>query len=335
MQRHSSSGVRSPWVDPSIPLGDADRRGEHLISPEAAPIGIFDSGVGGLTVLQELYEQLPQESILYFGDTARLPYGTRSQPEIIDFVRDILDWMAQQGCKMVIMACNTSSALALEAVQGDYDFPVLGIILPGAQAAALVGDRIGVISTPATASSGAYSDAVHEIDSQKQVWQIGCPEFVHIVEQGRILEPESRVIIQRYLAPLIHHQIDTLVYGCTHYPHLAPVLQSLLGDSVAFVDPAVNVVAAAARELDAMGLRNLRQPQPTRFCVSGTPQQFADISTQWLGYRPDTELVNLAIALGRPIAEPSTTTAIATGLPPKLATEHSIPLEVSVDTTAS
>lgn len=323
MQRHLSSGFRS-HLDSSSPSAEID----YALAPEAAPIGIFDSGVGGITVLRELYRQLPHESVLYFGDTARLPYGTRSQPEIIDFVRDILDWMAQQGSKMVIMACNTSSALALEAVQNDYDFPVLGLILPGAQAAAQQGDRIGVISTPATAASGAYGNAVHEIDSRKQVWQIGCPEFVHIVEQGRILEPESRIIIQHYLEPLIRHQIDTLVYGCTHYPHLAPVLKGLLSDAVTFIDPAVNVVAAAARELDALGLRNFRQPLPTQFCVSGTPRQFADVSTQWLGYRPMVELINLAGALGRPITEAAPPPVIPSNDAPA-------PLEISVDAAAS
>ncbi|MDX2099181.1 MAG: glutamate racemase, partial [Leptolyngbyaceae cyanobacterium bins.59] len=128
------------------------------------PIGLFDSGVGGLTVLREIDRQLPHESILYFGDTARLPYGTRSAGEILQFVREILDWMVAQGTKMVIMACNTSSALALETVQAEYDFPILGLILPGARAAVQQGQRIGVIATPATAASQAYSQAALEID---------------------------------------------------------------------------------------------------------------------------------------------------------------------------
>lgn len=318
MLRNSSSGSRSRLDAPTV-SADVD----YSLFPETAPIGIFDSGVGGITVLRELYQQLPQESVLYFGDTARLPYGTRSKEEIIDFVRDILDWMVLQGTKMVIMACNTSSALALEAVRDEYDFPVLGLILPGAQAAAQAGDRIGVISTPATAKSGAYAEAIHEIDRQKQVWQIGCPEFVHIVEQGDILKPESSVVAQRYIAPLIQNDIDTLIYGCTHYPHLAPVLKQLLSDTVQFIDPAAHVVASATRELDAMGLRNFRQPMPTRFCVSSNPQHFSDVSTQWLGYNPNVELINLATVLGRELsAETVSTEAIS-------------PVEVSVDAAAS
>jgi len=130
--------------------------------PQRAPIGVFDSGVGGLTVLRQIYRQLPNESVIYFGDTARLPYGIRSQAEILTFVRDILDWMQQQHVKMVVMACNTSSALALDIVREEYDFPILGVILPGAKAAVQQGKRIGVISTPATAKSNAYRQAIWE-----------------------------------------------------------------------------------------------------------------------------------------------------------------------------
>ncbi len=295
MQRHSFSSSRSGSQSDKSCAASAEVN--YSLSPETAPIGIFDSGVGGITVLRELYHQLPQESVLYFGDTARLPYGTRSREEIIAFVHDILGWMSQQGVKMVIMACNTSSALALEAVQDDYDFPTLGLILPGARAAVQQGKRIGVISTQATASSQAYRHAVHEIDPTAEVWQIGCPEFVHLVEQGRIFTPEAQEIAQGYLEPLLQAQIDTLVYGCTHYPHLAPVLQQILPTSVNFVDPAAHVVAAAARELDAMGLRNFRQPRPTRFGVSGNPYPFAEVSAQWLGYRPNVEQISFAPSL--------------------------------------
>lgn len=154
----------------------------------AAPIGVFDSGVGGLTVLRELYRQLPQESALYFGDTARVPYGTRSTAEILQFVREILDWMTDQGAKMIIMACNTSSALALEAVRAEYAVPILGLILPGARAAVQQGRRIGVIATPATAASNAYRQAIQEIEANAQVWQVGCPEFVPLIEQNRTLK---------------------------------------------------------------------------------------------------------------------------------------------------
>ncbi|MBD2184647.1 glutamate racemase [Planktothrix sp. FACHB-1355] len=260
-------------------------------------IGVFDSGVGGLTVLRELYRQLPNESILYFGDTARLPYGNRTQAEILQFVREILNWMSVQGIKMVIMACNTSSALALEIVRSEFNFPILGVILPGARAAVSMGKRIGVIATPATAASSAYRHAIQEIDPNVQVWQVGCPAFVPLIEQNRINDPYTYEVAKEYLAPLLEQQIDTLVYGCTHYPHLAPVLRAILPRSVRTVDPAVHVVAAAAQELDILGMRSMAPPQPTRFCVSGEPNQFAQLSVQWLGCRPLVEQVCLPVSV--------------------------------------
>lgn len=257
-------------------------------------IGIFDSGVGGLTVLRELYRQLPNESILYFGDTARLPYGTRSAAEIVQFVREIMAWLVAQNVKMVIMACNTSSALAMEMVQTQFDIPVLGVILPGAQAAVQQGKRIGVIATPATAASNAYRNAILEMDDSCRVWQVSCPAFVPLVEQNRIYDPYTCEVAREYLAPLIQQRIDTLIYGCTHYPLLAPVLRSLLPVGVQLVDPAVRVVAAAARELELLGLRNAGTALPTRFCVSGSPQQFAEVSVQWLGCTPAVEKILLS-----------------------------------------
>ncbi|MBD2771707.1 glutamate racemase [Iningainema tapete] len=264
---------------------------------QRAPIGIFDSGVGGLTVLRQVYRQLPNESIIYFGDTARLPYGIRSQAEILQFVGEILTWMEQQRVKLVIMACNTSSALALEKVRVEFSVPILGTILPGAKAAVACGKRIGVIATPATAKSNAFRHAIHEIDPNVQVWQVGCPEFVPLIEQNRIHDPYTAEVARSYLEPLLEQDIDTLVYGCTHYPHLAPVLRSLLPNGVKLVDPAVHVVVACAQELDLLGLKNTHSPTPTRFAVSGCPQQFASTSVQWLGCVPKVEVVDFASAV--------------------------------------
>lgn len=265
-------------------------------------IGIFDSGVGGLTVLRELYQQLPNESILYFGDTARLPYGTRTPAEILHFVREILYWMEEQKVKMVIMACNTSSALALQSVQAEFDLPILGVILPGARAAVQQGRRIGVIATPATANSNAYRDAILEVDATAQVWQVGCPEFVPLIEQNRISDPYTKAVAREYLAPLLQHGIDTLIYGCTHYPHLAPVLRQILPESVKLVNPAVYVVAAAAQELEILGIQNTQPPLPTQFCVSGCPEQFAQLSVQWLGCTPVVEKVYLPSLPASPVS---------------------------------
>ncbi|MBO1346949.1 MAG: glutamate racemase [Hormoscilla sp. GUM202] len=263
-------------------------------------IGIFDSGVGGLTVLRELYWQLPGESILYFADTARLPYGTREPVQIQQFVREILTWMVQQQVKMVVMACNTSDALALEVLRSEFDLPIIGLILPGSRAAVRSGKRIGVIATPATVKSNTYRRAILELDPTVQVWQVACPEFVPLIEQNRINHPYTRQVARAYLAPLLEQQIDTLVYGCTHYPLMAPVLRRILPHSVQLVDPAVHVVAAAAQELDLLGYRNPRPLLPTRFGVSGSPELFAQLSVQWLGCTIKVEHVNLTKVRAQP-----------------------------------
>lgn len=256
-------------------------------------IGLFDSGVGGLTVLKQICRQMPNESILYFGDTARLPYGTKSPEEILQYVREIIDWMLDRGVKMVIMACNTSSALALETVRDEYDIPILGLILPGARAAVQKGKRIGVIATPATAASNAYKQAINEVNPTVQVWQIGCPEFVMLVERNQIDSAYTKKVARQYLQPLIEQNIDTLIYGCTHYRLLEKVFQAILPPSVRIIDPAEYIVVAAEKELELMGLKSDRISASTRFYVSGSPQQFAAISKQWLGYLPQVERVRL------------------------------------------
>nr|WP_202807306.1 glutamate racemase [Synechocystis sp. PCC 7509] len=261
---------------------------------QSACIGIFDSGVGGLTVLNQVARQLPNESIVYFGDTARVPYGTRSSDEILQFVREIISWMLQQQAKMVIMACNTSSALVLRAVQTEFPIPIVGTILPGSMAAAKLGRRIGVIATPATVASNAYKQAILAIDPTVQVWQVACPEFVPLIEQNRVFDPYTAQIAQQYLAPLLTQKIDTLVYGCTHYPHLEPVLRLLLPPTVKLLDPAIQVVATATQQLDLLGLTNTNMPTlPTRFYVSGCPQNFAQSAQLLLGFMPIVENISL------------------------------------------
>lgn len=278
-----SQSFASPSTLPNPPVSK---------SPSAC-IGVFDSGVGGLTVLNQLYQQLPNESIIYFGDTARVPYGTRSATEILQFGREIISWMLQQQAKMVIMACNTSSAIVLDIVQAEFPIPIVGTIAPGAIAATKLGRRIGVIATPATAASNAYKRAILAVDPTVQVWQVGCPEFVPLIEQNRIYDPYTLEVAKGYLEPLLEQNIDTLVYGCTHYPHLAPVLRSLLPPTVQLLDPAFAVVATAAEQLDFLGLTNVQPSLPTRFCVSGCPQDFAQSAHQWLNCVPLVEKVYL------------------------------------------
>jgi glutamate racemase len=270
----------------------------HIQSDELTRIGVFDSGVGGLTVLQEIYRQLPNESVLYFGDTARVPYGTRSASEILQFTRETLDWMVSQRVKMAIMACNTSSALALETVRAEYDLPILGVILPGARAAARQSKKIGVIATPATIDSNAYLYAIREANPQAEVWQVACPEFVPLIENNRLSEPGTLAIAKAYIQPLLDRSIDTLVYGCTHYPHLEPVLRQFVPDHVQFVNPAIHVVSAANKELNVLGLQSRHPAIPTEFVVSGDPQQFAQLATQWLPTVPVVQQLTLPVDSG-------------------------------------
>ncbi len=275
-----------------------DRDSIDQIQPnEVARIGVFDSGVGGLTVLQEISRQLPHESVLYFGDTARVPYGTRTPAEIIAFTRETLDWMVQKRVKMAIVACNTSSALALETVRAEYDLPILGVVLPGARAAARQSRRIGVIATPATVDSNAYLYTIREANPQAEVWQVACPEFVPLIEKNRLDDPYTLAIAKEYLQPLLDKSIDTLVYGCTHYPHLEPVFRQFVPPHVKFINPAVHVVTAATKELNVLGIQSSTLALPTRFTVSGDPQQFAQLSRRWLPTKPTVEQVILTMAV--------------------------------------
>ncbi len=268
-----------------------------LHSDEVSRIGVFDSGVGGLTVLQEIYRQLPQESVLYFGDTARVPYGNRSASEIVEFTRQTLDLMVKEKVKMAIVACNTSSALALEIVQSEYDLPILGVILPGARAAALHGRKIGVIATQATVNSDAYLHAIQEANPHAQVWQVACPEFVPLIENNRLHEPYTRAVARAYIQPLLEVGIDTLVYGCTHYPHLERVLRQFIPDSIRRINPAVHVVAAAVKEIEILGIQHRGIPSPTKFTVSGDPAPFAQFASQWLPTKPVVEQIVLPMVV--------------------------------------
>jgi glutamate racemase len=263
-------------------------------------IGVFDSGVGGLTVLNEMRAQMPNESVIYFGDTARVPYGNRSKSEILRFVREIIAWMVGLEVKMIIMACNTSSALVLEEVRSEFPIPILGIILPGARAAVKSGQRIGVVSTQATADSNAYQQAIVEVNPMAKVWQVGCQDFVPLIESDRIHDPYTLAVAKRYLDPLVAEGIDTLVYGCTHYPHLAPVFKQILPKNITLVDPAKHLTVAAMQELKILRLRRSAassqvSDRATEFYVSGDPNHFAQVSQQWLGYKPVVTQVPVSV----------------------------------------
>jgi glutamate racemase len=272
-----------------------------LSAPEIAPIntnnaqiGVFDSGVGGLTVLQEIHRQLPHESVLYFGDTARVPYGNREPAEIVTFVREILHMMAKRDVKMAIMACSTGSALAMDLVKGEFDFPIVGVVRPGARAAVQAGSRIGIMATHATVKSQAYSNEIWRCASDAQVWEIACPKFVPLIENNQIDSPEMMEAAEEYLQPLIDREIDTLVFGCTHYPHLKRVFQQILPPHVAYVNPAEAAIIKTAQVLAGEGIQsNPNLLGETSFYVSGSAHDFAELATNWLPARPYVQNISV------------------------------------------
>lgn len=213
-----------------------------------APIGVFDSGVGGLTVVKEIMEQLPREAIIYFGDTARVPYGSKSEETVVRYSRQIIRFLLEKGAKTIAIACNTASAVALEQVKKEFEVPIIGVVKPGAKAAAEVtrNGKIGVIGTEATIRSGIYNTFLQKTDPNVTVYGKACPLFVPLVEEGWSCEDViTEQVARRYLAGLSEKGIDTLVLGCTHYPLLRSVVQKVMGDSVQLVNPAVET----AREL--------------------------------------------------------------------------------------
>jgi len=253
-----------------------------------SPIGIFDSGIGGLTVARAVFEHLPHESTVYFGDTARVPYGPKSPETVRRYSLEILRWLLDQKVKAVVIACNTSTAHALETLQAESPVPVIGVIEPGASAAAAVaGDRpIGVIGTAGTIASNAYAKAIRRARPEIEVEQRACPLFVPLVEEGWFDHPAADLIAREYLAPLTAAHVGTLVLGCTHYPLLKPLLQGVMGPDVRLIDSCeetARVVAAAIRE------RGLEAPADGaathRFAVSDDEARFRQVGARFIGER--------------------------------------------------
>jgi glutamate racemase len=251
-----------------------------------APIGVFDSGIGGLTVVRELMRQLPSESLIYFGDTARLPYGPKSPDTIQRYSREISAYLLGQGVKAIVIACNTATAHALSVLRDELSVPVIGVAEPGAQAAvsSSKSGRIGVIGTTGTVKSGAYDRAIHAIAPAAQVTSRPCPLFVPLVEEGWLDTEPTRLIAREYLTPLHDAHVDAVVLGCTHYPLLKPVIKEVLGGRVSLVDPAEQTAAETKRVLAARGLRAPAGHAPTyRFVASDAPEQFLRMGERFLG----------------------------------------------------
>lgn len=268
------------------------------ITEQQKSIGVFDSGIGGLTVVHALMRHLPHENITYFGDTARVPYGSKSAEVVREYAFEDTRFLLQRGVKLIVAACNTVSAVAIDDLKAQFDIPIIGMIDPGADAAqkATKNGRVGVIGTLATIASESYSRALHQRDSALEVLSQPCPLFVPLAEEGWTSHPVAQMVAEEYLADLRQQHIDTLILGCTHYPILRDVIQHTVGESVTLIDSG----EAAAREVELllreMNLLNLSPDQPNySFYVSDVPQKFKQLGQIFLN-RPDLRVTKVHLA---------------------------------------
>lgn len=251
----------------------------------AAPIGVFDSGLGGLTVAHAIMRRLPSESLVYFGDTARVPYGPKSPDTVRRYSREIAAFLLDQGVKAIVVACNTATAHALPMLRDELDVPVLGVVEPGARAAvgATRSGRIGVIATEGTIRSGAYVRAIRQASPEATVTALACPLFVPLVEEGWTEHEATRLVAREYLEPISREGVDTLVLGCTHYPLLKTLIAEVVGPGVRLIDSAEETAADTARMLHEHGLTSAATDGDYRFIASDDPQQFLALGQRFLG----------------------------------------------------
>lgn len=252
------------------------------------PIGVFDSGVGGLTVLSEIRDRLPYEHTVYFGDTARVPYGPRDIAEVREFAFEIISYLTSLNVKLVVIACNAATAAALEAAQEEFSVPIVGVIEPGARAAVLetLNRRAGVLATKLTVQSGAYRRAVHALDAGIEVHEQAAPEFVPLIERGVIEGPELESVAREYLTPLMERDVDAVVLGCTHYPLISATINRILGPRVRLISSAGQTALEVGRILSRRGfLRRPRSSEDTgsaTYVCSADPEEFASLGSKFL-----------------------------------------------------
>ncbi len=250
---------------------------------KTAPIGVFDSGVGGLTVVREITRQLPHENIVYFGDTARVPYGSKSKSNIIRFSEQIIRFLKTKQVKAIVIACNTASALALDAVRDEFDLPIIGVIVPGARAAveATQNGEIGVVGTDATVKSGTYTKVIRQMDPHMHVREKACPLFVPLVEEGFKEHVVTEEVIEYYLESLKNTNIDAMILGCTHYPLLRSKIRAYMGDKIQIVNPAYETAMDLKRLLQNEKMENDGTEGVSsryEFYVSDAAEKFVDFA---------------------------------------------------------
>lgn len=257
---------------------------------KSAPIGVFDSGVGGLTVAREIMRQIPNERIVYFGDTARVPYGSKSKETVTRYSRQIVRFLRTQDVKAIVVACNTASAYALDEMEKEIDIPIIGVVKPGAKAASdtTKNGKIGVIATEATIGSEIYSRYIKEMNPDAVVLGKACPLFVPLVEEGLLHDPVTDEIAMRYLSGMIDSGIDTLILGCTHYPLIRSTVGKVVGEGVALVNPAYETAVELRKLLAQEGLLNEERPElgsnQYQFFVSDAAEKFIRFANSIIKY---------------------------------------------------
>jgi glutamate racemase len=249
------------------------------------PIGVFDSGIGGLTVVKRLSSVLPEENIIYFGDTARVPYGSKSNATVVEYSLQDAKFLMNKNVKAIVVACNTASSIALKQIKDNFQVPVIGMIEPGARAAVnnTTNGKIGVIGTRATISNKAYSAEIKKLNPSIEVFEKACPLFVPLAEEGMISHEATRLIAHEYLDELKLQGIDTLVLGCTHYPILSEIIREVIGENVQLIDSGVASAEIVKNELDRMHLHTNRFAVGNQeFYVSDIPAKFKEIAELFL-----------------------------------------------------
>ena len=255
-----------------------------------APIGVFDSGVGGLTVAREIMRQIPNEKIIYFGDTARVPYGSKSKETVTRFSRQIVRFLQSFQVKTIVVACNTASAYALDELEKETDIPIIGVVKPGAKTAVQVtrNGKIGVIATEATIGSRIYSKYIQELNENVTIYGKACPLFVPLVEEGLWQDPVTDEIAKRYLTELLDIDIDTLILGCTHYPLIRSTLGRIMGEKVTLVNPAYETARELRELLGKKGILNEEPPElgdnQYQFYVSDGAEKFKQFANSIIKY---------------------------------------------------
>ncbi|NYF25079.1 glutamate racemase [Sporosarcina sp. JAI121] len=262
-----------------------------------APIGVIDSGVGGLTVVKEILIRLPHEPVVYIGDDARCPYGPRPVEEVQKYTMEMATALSEMGIKMLVIACNTATAVALDDIRAQFPFPVIGVIAPGARAAVNTSEegKIAVLGTVGTINSGAYENAIHDLSPEAAVYSLACPEFVPIVESGQYKSENARVIVDRTLRDLVGKEFDAAILGCTHYPLLQQHIEKALPENVQIISSAVETVFDVERILLSNDIRSDSESGTAPiFYTTGDPENFRTIVMDWLSIeKPDVRYIDL------------------------------------------